>query len=312
MNKLIATSLATVSMSTAILMSANAIADVSVYGKANLSLQNADEGTSSTTELVSNASRIGFKGSEQLSDNLKAIFQMEFQAHIDDGDGDGQTFTQRNIYVGLQGNWGTLIGGKFDTAMKKTQNSVDLFSDLEADIKSIITVNDNRSSNSIMYTTPKFLDSITASVDFIASETDGVKDGISTSINYDKNDLYLAAAIDQNVEAENVDVIRLVAQYNIDALQLGLLYEDQDATGTSKNTGDGWLVSGQYKLNNGYILKAQLGESDIVTAGGETFSLGVDYRLSSSTKLFGYYSSEDATDATKEAEYVGIGIEMKF
>ena len=51
---------------------------------------------------------------------------------------------------------------------------------------------------------------------------------------------------------------------------------------------------------------------DDVKAGGETLSLGVDYKLSKTTKLYGYYTTEDANSATKEADYAGIGIEMKF
>ena len=108
-------------------------ADVTLYGKANVSLQSTDESGSSTTEVVSNASRIGVKGSETLSEELKAIYKFEFEVHLDDGDNDGDTFSQRNIYVGLQSNkMGTVIVGKFDTPLKVAQNKIDLFNDFES------------------------------------------------------------------------------------------------------------------------------------------------------------------------------------
>ena len=121
----------------------SALADATIYGKANVSFQSTDEGGDSITEVVSNASRIGFKGSESLSDGLKAIYKFEFEVQVDDGEKDDKTFTQRNIYVGLQSDSkGTVIIGKFDTPLKVAQKKVDLFSDLEGDIKSILSKNE--------------------------------------------------------------------------------------------------------------------------------------------------------------------------
>ncbi|KKL20124.1 hypothetical protein LCGC14_2458570, partial [marine sediment metagenome] len=45
-------------------LSCPAFADVDVYGKANVSVQSSDDGEGSFSEIKSNASRIGFKGSE--------------------------------------------------------------------------------------------------------------------------------------------------------------------------------------------------------------------------------------------------------
>src|SRR6187551_888606 len=94
------------------LLPAAAFADVTVYGKANVSIQSADESDEKQTEVVSNASRIGVKGSEEVNSDLKVIYQFEYQTEVDDGANGGQTFGQRNIYLGLQGIGGTLIGGK--------------------------------------------------------------------------------------------------------------------------------------------------------------------------------------------------------
>lgn len=292
----------------------SALADVTVYGKANVSLQSTDEGGDRTTELVSNASRIGFKGKEDLGNGLKAIYKFEYETQIDDGDKSGQTFTQRNIYVGLEGGFGQVIAGKFDTPLKKAQKKVDLFNDLEGDIKSIITKSDNRTSNNVQYTSPKSWGPIQAKVAYIASEDDNVDNGISSSVAFSDKDagVYLAVAYDQDVEKEGADVVRAVGQFKFSSLQLGVLWEDQDAGPSSLRDGDGWVVSAKLKASKEVALKAQYGQSDIVKDDGKTWSLGMDYKLSKKTKLYGFYTHEEADNLAEDNDYAGIGIEMKF
>jgi len=290
----------------------SAFADVTIYGKASASFQSTDEAGDTTTEVVSNSSRIGVKGSESLSDDLKAIYKFEFEVHIDDGDKNGETFTQRNIYAGLQSKTkGTVIIGKFDTPLKVAQKKIDLFSDLEGDIKSILTKNENRESNSLMYSSPKAWGAVKASVAYIAKEDEAVDDGTSMSIAYSEGGIYAALAYDQNVEAEDAEVLRLVTQLNFGALQLGALYEDQDAGSSSLLDGDAWMLSAKYKLGK-LALKVQLGESDTSQSGAETFSVGADYILSKQTKIYTYYTHEEADSMIDDNDYAGVGIELKF
>ena len=137
------------------LSAASNAAAVQVYGKANVSLNHTDASNSDTLKLNSNASRIGVKGSYEISEGLKAIYKFEYETFIDDGEGSGKTFKQRNIYAGFQGGFGTIIAGKHDTPTKLAQGKIDLFNDLpNADIKNVIQ-GENRVSNIVMYSTPK-------------------------------------------------------------------------------------------------------------------------------------------------------------
>ena len=283
-----------------------------LYGKANVSLQSADEGDDAITELVSNASRIGVKGSLALENTgLEAFYKFEYETFVDDGTNGTDTFSQRNILVGVRGDFGAVQAGKFDTPLKKAQKKIDLFNDLEGDIKSFITVNDNRENNSVQYSTPSSLGAFKAAVALIASEEDGVSDGFSASVAFEQSGLYLALAIDSNVEVEDADVLRFVAQYNIGDLQLGALYEDVDVESAGVDaSADGWVVSAKYKIDQ-WALKAQFGQSDIIADDGDTFSLGVDYKLSKTFKTFAYYTTEEAGDAI-ENDYLGVGVELKF
>ncbi|WP_078085590.1 porin [Microbulbifer mangrovi] len=285
------------------------------YGKANTSFQSNDEGEGATTDVKSNASRVGVKGDLPLDSGIKGIYKMEYQVNID---GEGDTFTQRNIYAGLEGGFGQVIGGKFDTPLKITQKKVDLFNDLEGDIKSIITKSDNRESNNLQYTTPSFAGFKVAAAyisnkeaeifDDEGNQIDTRDNGTSVSLAYDKNGVYLAYAFDQSVEANDWQVNRLVAQYNFGNLQVGGLFEEQEKADNTKQ--DGWMTSVAYKINQ-WTAKAQYGQSDIVKTDGETFSLGLDYKLSKAAKVFTFYTDETAAN-DYERSYFGIGTEFKF
>jgi len=65
--------------------------------------------------LSSNSSNLGFRGSEDLGNGLKAIFQIESSINIDTGSGG---LGSRNSNVGLSSNWGTVFYGVWDTPYK--------------------------------------------------------------------------------------------------------------------------------------------------------------------------------------------------
>jgi len=289
---------------------------IDFYGKANVDFQSADEGDGSITDIKSNASRLGVTGELPLDNGLKGIYRMEYQVDID-GDA-GETFEQRNIYAGLEGGFGQVIAGKFDTPLKVAQKKVDLFNDLEGDIKSMITRSDNREGNNLQYTTPSF-GGFKASAAYISNRDEVIgqdelgeditrDNGTSVSLAYDNNGVYLAYAYDMDVEANDWDVQRLVAQYSVGPVQVGALFEEQEKADGS--TQDGWLASVAYKINR-WTAKAQYGQSDIVVTDGETYSLGLDYKLSSAAKVFGFYTDETAA-GDYDRSYVGIGTELKF
>ncbi|VUD66502.1 Major outer membrane protein P.IB [Thalassocella blandensis] len=292
-------------------LSVNAFAEPELYGKAHIAFHNADiqEGEeTSTTELVSNASRIGVKGEIAGNDSVKAIYQFEYETYVDDGDsGDDTTFKQRNIFIGLQGDFGIIKAGHFDTPLKEAQKKIDLFNDQVGDIKNVVTANDQRKSNSVAYKTTT--DSpFNAYVALISSEDEEADDGVSASVTFEQNDLYLALAYDTNVAAQDADVIRFVGQYSFSAFQLGALYEEVDVDGESV---DGVFVSAGYKMDS-WFFKVQAGQSDERFEGGETMSIGFDYKISKPLKVFTYYTVDQSDNDVRDRNYLGAGIEAKF
>jgi predicted porin len=311
------------------LIPAAAFADVTVYGKANVSLQNADEEASATgskVELVSNASRIGLKGGEDINSSLKVIYQLEYQTEVDDGVGsNNQTFAPRNLFIGLQGVAGTIMGGHFDTPTKVAQEKVDVFNDLEGDLTHIFR-GEIRASNIVQYVTPTFGGGFAASVAYITEETDGVNkqnnptgveasNGVSASFGYTSSVFYAGVAMDQDVEADGVDLVRAVARATFGPVQLGVLAEkyENDNTGADE---DGAMVSALWNITDKWVLKGQYGQSDVKMADGETASIGLDYKMTKNSTLFSYITKveNDVLVSTPQRDdtYVGAGVDYKF
>jgi len=110
--------------------------------------------------------RIGVKGSEDLGGGLKAIYQVEFQVALTDQNGyiaDGELHNgsndavkMRNSFVGLAGDWGTLLVGRHDTPEKIATAKLDLFADTLADYNSTLGFADVRADNTVAYISPSF------------------------------------------------------------------------------------------------------------------------------------------------------------
>ncbi|MDB9970532.1 porin [Porticoccaceae bacterium] len=296
--------------------------DSTIYGKVNVSVVNADNSSADQWKLNSNASRLGVKGKTELADGLYAVYKAEFEIAVDDGDTKGQTFNQRNIMAGIRGGFGTVWAGKHDSPTKLAQNKIDLFNDLEGDIKNTFD-GENRVSNIVAYTSPNINGFATtvammpgegADLDGDGNDDTGLTDGISYSVSYTKDNLYIAVAGDQDVDSQ--DLMRIVAQYKIDALKLGVMYQqNEDNMGTKDESG--FFVSAAYKLDSKTTLKAQYGsiEDDADGDKEDSLSLGADYKLAKGTKLYVFYT--DNTDssvgeADTDATAYGLGMEHKF
>lgn len=106
------------------------------------------------------ASRLGVKGSEDLGNGLKAIYQVEFGINLNDTNNNvlsnSDSITYRNTFVGLAGNWGTLLGGRHDTPMKISTGKLDLFADTMADYNGTVGFRDLRADNAIAYISPNW------------------------------------------------------------------------------------------------------------------------------------------------------------
>jgi predicted porin len=77
--------------------------------------------------VVDQTSLLGVRGTEDLGGGLKAFFQLETQWKVDQND---TTFAARDSGVGLQGNWGSVLLGRWNTPWKVVTTAIDPFGDL--------------------------------------------------------------------------------------------------------------------------------------------------------------------------------------
>ena len=103
--------------------------------------------------------RLGVKGSEDLGNGLKAVYQIELGINFDTNNNlanNADTVSYRNTFAGLAGNWGTLLAGRHDTPMKISTGKLDLFSDTMADFNGTVGFLDIRADTTIAYVSPNW------------------------------------------------------------------------------------------------------------------------------------------------------------
>ena len=285
-----------------------------VYGKLWISVESQDTASGTEVDMVSNASRLGIKGSMDFGEGIEAIYQAEYEVDPVDGTADeskDRTFKQRNSFVGLKGSMGTIFLGKHDTATKKSQKKIDLFNDLAGDIKNILQ-GENRMSDLVGYTTPK-INGFSATFNAIKGTEglgdDSIGDSTSTSFSYDSENFYIALAFDS--ELKGYDSTRLTLQIPFNRSQLGIMFQDSEKLSTGVEE-DGYVISFSQKVGDKGTLKFQQAESDMKLDSGKQFSFGYDYKLSSKAKAFFFFTDLSGENTSKEKEITGIGFEYKF
>ncbi len=258
--------------------------NVTIYGKMELSYDLMKTGDAasgapgvSTNQVSSNASRIGFKGNEDLGNGLSAVWQLE-QGIAADGQstaafgGD----TLRNTFIGLAGkSWGTVLMGHHDTPYKMSTRGLDSFGDGIADNRNLmggvkggvssVAQFDGRDSNVVAYMSPDF-SGFKGSVAYVAGAESAVSgntkgDAWSAAGTYDNGPLYAALAYEKHnfgsatagppattsgdlgavgYAGQEEHAWKLGAGYKIDAFKVGAVYEttkDNLGTGGADNFG---------------------------------------------------------------------------
>ncbi|MCL2345817.1 MAG: porin, partial [Desulfobulbus sp.] len=257
--------------------------------------------------LDSNSSLLGFKGTEDLGNGLKAIFQMETQLDISNGSG---FIGGRDTYVGLGGNFGTVLGGILTHPMRLMGAKVDIlpgaagFGTTAAVTGQISglgvhTGADDRATNTLAYITPIFGGGFSATAAYINGES-RVEDNNAPKVNakawqiagqYDNGPLYVALAYHKTTDMLNQQHPALNANCGsaCSAIGAGL-----DATV--------WRVAGIYTAPFGTRFSAlydhtKLDRSDVneTTLKRSAWSLGVAHTFGNNTLGLQYARSGDTS-----------------
>lgn len=114
-------------------------ADVTLYGFVDVSGDSTNDGRDHLNQFSSNQSYLGVRGGKDLgSSGLRAIFQIETLAAITSTPTETSSLGSRNSYLGLKGDWGKLMIGKYDTPYKRSTAMMDPFSGSVGDYNSVM------------------------------------------------------------------------------------------------------------------------------------------------------------------------------
>jgi predicted porin len=281
-------------------------ADINFYGKINVSLEDVDSKDANETDFQNNASRIGIKGSYDLSSSLKLSFQIEEEIDPTDLRADGdKVFKERNTFIAISGDFGKLYTGTHDTAFKQSQLKVDLFNDTRADIKYILR-GENRMNSFVGYVSPDLIDGLNISINSISQSTGN---GESSALNYSKNDIKASFAIEQNIKG--YDGKRFSVMLPLGEIDLGLIYQSSRKLSSGKSF-SGHVVSMKRKISDKGSIYIQNAKSDMRIVSGKQNSIGYSHKINSSTKIFAHYSSLRKQDSNDNITFISTGLEYKF
>ncbi|SFM43967.1 Outer membrane protein (porin) [Ectothiorhodospira mobilis] len=313
-----------------------AMADTTLYGRMNLSLDFVDNDADSSHQLASNSSRLGVRGSEELGMGLKGIYQIEAGLYSSDADTDGdgvndesQTFgnsdlTARNTYLGLAGGFGELRLGKHDSAYKTATLPLNFFADTLGDMHHIAGQFDgadfsfyNRDDNTIVYMSPnldgmRFLANYTTDKDDDTPDADANdRNAMSLAGTFEQGPMYLAVAYQQQNEyntARDADATgwKVGGTYDLGGFTLAAMYENLDSDQDAYGDRDMFHLGGKYAMGQAYLMASysMADENDMDETGADMYALGAGYNLSQRTNMYATYAQVSNDDA---AEYAFTG-----
>jgi predicted porin len=304
---------------------------IEIYGRANISVDQLDDGDKySRLNLSSNASRLGFRGSKSFG-NLKGIWQIEqeIQVNLDQKQSnDDNRLATRDTFVGLQGDFGTVRAGKFDTPFKVARGPFNLFGDELGDMRNLTKVGkaafDERWNNMLEYQTPvmngfqaKIAHSF-ATGSAYASNTSGVEqkqDATSVSLGYKAGNLDATLAYEtygaNTTGTGKRDATRAAIAYKINSdLSVMGFYQTADSKDTTvtpaKNeSADVTGIGLQYMVSPKVALKAQYMDrkADAANSDASMYTVGGDYRYDKGLSFYVSYAGLKNESASTQAPW---------
>jgi predicted porin len=296
-------SLLIAALSTVAAGSALAQSSVTVYGRLNETVERQKVGDTSTTVLNDNASRLGFKGTEDLGGGLKANFLIEHRFQPDTGASTGGAagFWSGDSWVGLSSNLGDLrlgrmtSGAYFATADYVSYHNHD--TGTSADALYSLGFQNWVTNNKISYTTPS-LAGATVELQYSLREgtpPPGDHNSTDLAVNYGIGNLALGAGFTKLGENKQ---FAFRGQYTFGDFTLGGYVQRTAFKDSFVDGGKATIVrlAGMYALGASEF-HANVGVAGKIDGDADTdakqFTLGYNYNLSKRTKVYTYYTKVD-------------------
>lgn len=278
--------------------SAFAQSSVTIYGRFNVTAEQVELNGVKTKYLNNNASRIGFKGVEDIGGGLKAGFQLEHGFDATTGIPSG-AFWGRQSEVNLGGGFGTVRLGRFTSeAYFATADYVSMHNHDTGNSQDELYAYIGRNTNKIAYRLPTLVKGLTAEAAVSADE--GVAGQVKTydgAVNYNVGALALGLGYEKNGSNKQFAVRGL---YDLGAFVFGGYV--QRHTDAVKGDRTLYRISGAYNMGPSefHLNYGRAGAfSNVSGSEASQWTAAYNYNLSKRTKVYAYYSKVDDAPGAK-------------
>ena len=323
-------------------ISTGSTADITVYGKVFMTVDQFDDGNSthaSVTRFNTNSSRLGIKGSEEIGDGLKALFQYEVAVDADGQTGNGFGRASRNSGAGLQGGFGKVIVGTWDSPYKVVHNKIELFdNDTEWTALKVIGNSNGknyntRQKNMLQYWTP-VMGGVQAAVMYSPDEVknnalatppvnQGNKNIVSASLAYKMDNIDVSGAYerrnDQTTVGKTDSAFRVAGKYTLGDVWVGGIVESikSNKSAAVSKTATNWELVGEYKIDKNRVALSYAQGGSTATGGAakndvSQITAKYAYGFSKRTDVFAAYMVRDLNATNTKANAIGVGIIHAF
>lgn len=287
---------------------------ITLYGRLNVGFESFDNGAVKQFLVQDNTSFFGIKGEEKIDGGLTAVFQIENKVAMDNSSDSGN-FASRNSYVGLKGDFGTVLMGRYDTPFKALKKNIDIIDGAGEQVEALIHQDQSskvnfhtRQDNILHYATPN-MSGFVAKVSFAPGEAKTATSDPqrwSFSGEYTEGPLNIGAAYEirrDDVAATattpnlKANAWRVTGSYVLDDTTIGLGYskiERDSIAPAAKLSRPAWTIALQQKLGATTLKLAYAdAKEDRSNAqnGASMWSLEGDYALSKRTSAYAIYSA---------------------
>ncbi len=267
-----------------------------------------ESGTASIQKLTSGAqsgTRLGFKGTEDLGNNMKALFVLETGIAADKGGfNQGNLAFARQSFVGLQSDAGTLTLGRQYTPFFLALNAVaDPFaSGLAGNAQNLIPSSGIRMDNAVKYASPTF-SGVSGEVAYGFGENtagnDRASKNVGGSIGYTDGTLNVRLAYHRansttalTSDLSDTSTI-LAANYKFEVAIVFAAYSDNNVEISGRGKSRDLLIGVSVPFGNHTFIASYINKNGRSTANldANQLGLGYTYALSKRTNLYAAWAS---------------------
>lgn len=310
---------------------------VSTYGEIRLTMNQIKTGSSTrVTEMRDNASRLGFRGVEDLGGGMQALFGLEFGFSADSGSFGAPPL--RNSYVALRGGWGTLAMGRLDSAnptgspLYSQVTKLISFAPNDAGATATSTAmfnSRNRTSDSIGYASPTFGGASVRARTYLrgagtAAESEDATKSVDLGLNYELGSLSAAVGYGRDTRRDGLKANEFDNKwqaglnYNFkpfDVYFLGGTDRYSNTATTRRNVGYS-LLGGSYRDGPHKVVLNVMRRDVQASLGGvrSRHQMSYQYYLSKRTELQFFYDNDgiDSSKSNVRVRAIGIGTRHNF